>query len=459
MSLLFLYDLCSGKKKVFIPADTNRVTLYVCGPTVYNYIHIGNARPAIVFDVLFRVLQKIFPVVVYARNITDIDDKIINKALEEAVDVSIITARFIDAYESDMCSLLNLSPTLSPMATHHIPQMINIIETLILNGHAYLAENHVLFHVPSMKDYGRLTKKSLDDLISGARVDVAPYKKYPADFVLWKPSTFSQPGWDSPWGRGRPGWHIECTAMIKTHLGVNIDIHGGGQDLSFPHHENELAQGVCSHPGSYYVNYWIHNGYITLDEEKMSKSLGNFITVHSLLEKSSGEVLRYALLTSHYRSPLSWSDDLVAQSKKSLARLYLAIREAFFPPVSLQDVNCKDLGIFWDALLDDLNTPLALSVLHGWVTDLNKSDDFAVRTFLAQKIRSAGQMLGILQEDPDKYFQSDKQDHDQINLLVEQRDLARKAKNFAEADHIRQTLLSIGVELEDTSFGTKWRFI
>jgi cysteinyl-tRNA synthetase len=450
---LYLHNSLTGQKELFKPIDENCVTFYVCGPTVYNYIHIGNARPSVIFDVLYRLLQKLYPCVRYARNITDIDDKIMAKAKEENLSVGDISQRYMYAYFEDTQSLGNLEPTVTPKATEHIPEMIALIEKLIQRGHAYVAEGHALFHVLSMNDYGALSKKPQEDLIAGARVEVAPYKKNAADFVLWKPSTPDQPSWDSPWGKGRPGWHIECSAMIHKHLGINIDIHGGGQDLIFPHHENEMAQGKCAHPGSCYAKYWVHNGYITVDEEKMSKSLGNFITVRALLEKYSGEVLRYALLSTHYRSPLNWSEDFVDQCRQSLTRLYLAIRDF---PVSLLDtlpVDTQSEAPFWAALLDDLNTPLALSILHAWVSELNKSSDLNEKHLLAKRIRSASAILGLLQKDADTYFQVRDDLSQKVSELIEKRRIARAAKNFIEADVVRKELLELGVELEDTLLG------
>jgi len=456
---LYLHNSLTGQKELFKPINENCVTLYVCGPTVYNYIHIGNARPSIIFDVLYRLLQKLYTGVRYVRNITDIDDKIMAKAKEEKISVGDISQRYMDAYFEDMRSLDNLEPTVTPKATEHIPEMIDLIEKLIQRSHAYVADGHVLFHVPSMSNYGALSKKSQDDLIVGARVEVAPYKKNAADFVLWKPSTPEQPSWESPWGKGRPGWHIECSAMIHKHLGLNIDIHGGGQDLIFPHHENEMAQGKCAHPESCYAKYWVHNGYITVDEEKMSKSLGNFITVRALLEKYSGEVLRYALLSTHYRSPLNWSEDFVNQCRQSLTRLYLAIRD--FSVASLDALSVDEqLEIpFWAALFDDLNTPLALSILHAWVSELNKISDFDEKRLLAKRIRSASAVLGLLQKDADTYFQVGDDLSQKVAELIEKRRLARASKNFIEADAVRKLLLEMGVELEDTSSGTKWRAI
>ena len=308
---LVLYNSLSKAKQPFIPLDPERITMYVCGPTVYNFVHIGNARPAVVFDTLFRLLQNLYPQVVYARNITDIDDKIMNAAAESGEDIGELSTRFAQAYFDDMSALNCLDPSIVPYATAHIPEMISMVERLVDKGHAYVAEGNVLFAVESMADYGALSGRSLEDMMAGARVEVASYKRYAGDFILWKPSADHEPGWDSPWGRGRPGWHLECSAMIEKHLGVTIDIHAGGQDLIFPHHENEIAQSCCAHDGQPFANYWLHNGFINIDGEKMSKSLGNFRMVNDLLQQYPGEVLRYVILSSHYRSEQNFGKDLL----------------------------------------------------------------------------------------------------------------------------------------------------
>jgi len=344
-SSLALYNTRLGKKAPFTPIDPNRVTMYVCGPTVYNRVHIGNARPAVVFDLLYRLLQTQYPSVVYARNITDIDDKIMRAANEQGESIATLSARFAQAYFDDMQALQNLSPDIQPYATEHIPQMIAMVEKLVALEHAYVADGHVLFAVQSMADYGKLSNRSLDDMLAGARVEVAPYKKYAGDFVLWKPSSDKEPGWQSPWGRGRPGWHLECSAMIETHLGESIDIHGGGRDLVFPHHENELAQSECAHGGKTFVNFWMHNGYINIDGEKMSKSLGNFTLVNDLLQNYAGETLRFALLSAQYRSELNFSVELLDQAKASLDSLYTILKATApahdAPPAVLQALGQK----------------------------------------------------------------------------------------------------------------------
>jgi cysteinyl-tRNA synthetase len=455
---LLLHNTLSGKKEVFTPLDPNRVTLYVCGPTVYNYVHIGNARPVVAFDVLYRLLQRLYPNVVYARNITDIDDKIINTARDNGEDISALTERYSAAFAEDMAALHALPPTIVPYATDHIADMISMIETLIDKGHAYAAEGHVLFAVQTMQDYGKLSKRSLDDMLAGARVEVAPYKKYAGDFVLWKPSSDDQPGWDSPWGRGRPGWHIECSAMIHRHLGDVIDIHGGGQDLIFPHHENEIAQGCCAH-GTEYVRYWLHNGYINIDGEKMSKSLGNFRLVRELLKHYRGEVLRFALLSAHYRSPLNFSEELLQQAESALDTLYYALLgrgETVTPEAGYQlPENHPVLA----ALRDDLNTSEAISALHAIAARLNKAE-LADKPALKAELLAGAALLGLLNEDPTAWFQNkgsnDGLSNGEIDALVEERNAAKKAKNFARADEIRDQLKAAGIQLEDTREGTRW---
>ena len=455
---LLLHNTLSGKKEVFTPLDPNRVTLYVCGPTVYNYVHIGNARPVVAFDVLYRLLQRLYPNVVYARNITDIDDKIINTARDNGEDISALTERYSAAFAEDMAALHALPPTIVPYATDHIGDMISMIETLIDKGHAYAAEGHVLFAVQTMQDYGKLSKRSLDDMLAGARVEVAPYKKYAGDFVLWKPSSDDQPGWDSPWGRGRPGWHIECSAMIHRHLGDVIDIHGGGQDLIFPHHENEIAQGCCAH-GTEYVRYWLHNGYINIDGEKMSKSLGNFRLVRELLKHYRGEVLRFALLSAHYRSPLNFSEELLQQAESALDTLYYALLARGETVTPQADYQLPEDHPVLAALKDDLNTSEAISALHAIAARLNKAE-LADKPALKAELLASAALLGLLNEDPTAWFQnkgsSDGLSNEDIDALVEERNAAKKAKNFARADEIRDQLKAAGIQLEDTREGTRW---
>lgn len=458
MSTLRIHNTLSGSKETFTPINPERVTLYVCGPTVYNYVHIGNARPVVAFDVLFRLLKTLYPNVVYARNITDIDDKIIAAAKEQGQDINAITTHFSDAFAEDMAALFALEPSITPHATEHVEDMIAIIDTLIEKGHAYEAEGHVLFAVESMEDYGKLSKRSLEDMLAGARVEVAPYKKYAGDFVLWKPSNDEQPGWDSPWGRGRPGWHIECTAMIAHHLGPEIDIHGGGQDLIFPHHENEIAQGSCAH-GTSYVRYWMHNGYINIDGEKMSKSLGNFRLVRELLKHYKGEVLRFALLSAHYRSQLNFSEELLEQAEASLNGLYHALqgREGEITPAA--DYALPEQHPVLEALCDDLNTPVAISALHHIANELNKAEASHKPKLKAELLAAAG-LLGLLQEEPEQWFQGSHKEGEldaaAIEALIDARNQAKKDRDFAQADKIRDDLETQGVILEDTREGTRW---
>jgi cysteinyl-tRNA synthetase len=424
------------EKRVFEPADPKRVTMYVCGPTVYNRAHIGNARPAVVFDVLARLLRHSYgeDALVYARNVTDVDDKIIDAAREEGVDPSVVTARYEDFYLADMGALGVRPPTIAPRATAHVEAMIAMIARLVEAGHAYEAGGHVLFNVPSDPDYGTLGRRDREAMIAGARVEVASYKKDPADFVLWKPSDPHVIGWDSPWGRGRPGWHIECSAMIEAHLGETIDIHAGGLDLIFPHHENELAQSRCAHEGAPLARYWLHNGFLSMaGSEKMSKSLGNVVTVGDLLEQGhKGESLRLALLSAHYRQPLEWSAQLVAQSKATLDRLYRAAGEA--------EAGEADPGVL-EALADDLNTPLALSRLSALGNP-------AV-------LKASANLLGLLADSAASWFRGD--GDTRIDGLVAARTAAKKNRDFAEADRIRAELAAEGVHLEDSPTGTTWR--
>ncbi len=464
MQQLYLHNTASGKKEPFEPMNPDRVTVYVCGPTVYNYVHIGNGRPAVVFDVLTRLLRIMYGNVVYARNITDIDDKINAAALANGEPIQALADRFTEAYNQDMATLGVIEPDVAPRATHHIAEIVTMIEELIELGHAYENEGHVLFNVPSDPEYGSLSKRTLEDMLDGARVEVAPYKKDPKDFVLWKPSTAQQPGWDSPWGKGRPGWHIECSAMIRKHLGTTIDIHGGGSDLTFPHHENEAAQSRCANHSKEYVRYWLHNNMLTMGTEKMSKSLGNVKTIHELAEHYSGEALRYALLSGQYRSLLAWSEDLVIQAQTSLDRLYQALRDAGGPYENIQDFKNAPLAQFPEgvvnALCDDLNTPQALAAMHELAARLQKADSKQAVEANRKALLAGGWLLGILVEDPDEHFTaggSDQLSNTQIDALIEQRNQARRDKNFARADEIRDQLAAAGIELEDLREGTRWR--
>ncbi len=455
---LRLVNTLTRAKEPFSPASPDRVTMYVCGPTVYNFAHIGNARPAVVFDVLYRLLKRRFGGVVYARNFTDVDDKINAAAKEAGQPIAAVTERYIEAYHADMAALGVLTPDLEPRVTEHIPEIIGMAERLIARGHAYAVEGHVLFHVPSYPAYGTLSGRNRDEMIAGARVEVAPYKRDPADFVLWKPSTPDLPGWDSPWGRGRPGWHIECSAMIERRLGATIDIHGGGQDLIFPHHENEIAQGTCAHDGELYCRYWVHNGFVTVEGRKMSKSLGNVLLVRDLLRQAPGEAIRFALLGTHYRQPLDWSADGLAQAKRSLDRLYGTLRNLGDAP----DVACPPglLDAFEAALEDDLNFPGATSELFRIAKAARQAATAADRAACKAALRTAGGLLGLLQEEPAAWFgQTAGEDEStaRVRRLVEARAAARSARDYATADRIRAELASLGIAVEDRADGSAWR--
>jgi cysteinyl-tRNA synthetase len=455
------YDTAAREKRDFAPGDPGRVTMYVCGPTVYNRAHIGNARPAVVFDVLARLLRRIYgeESVVHAANVTDVEDKIMAAAAAENVPIEVITERYSRFYFEDLGALGVRRPDVVPLATGHIAEMIAMIGRLIAAGHAYAAEGHVLFDVPSWPSYGSLSRRPMDEMIAGARVEVAPYKRSPADFVLWKPSAGDQPGWDSPWGRGRPGWHIECSAMIEAHLGETIDIHGGGLDLEFPHHENEIAQSSCAHGGAPLARYWLHNGMLWMAASKMSKSLGNVVTVGELLDEGHrGETLRLALLSAQYRQPLEWSPQLVAQSKATLDRLY---RTLLAPSAGR---GKGDPAAVVEALADDLNTPLALSRL----AELARLGD-------VDSTREAGALLGLLGHDPVEWFQGAAAsvpdrvdprlreeagtflDPAEIQRRIDRRAEAKSSRDYAEADRIRADLAAQGVLLEDGPQGTTWR--
>ena len=433
--MIRLHDTMTREKRPFVPLNPQRITMYVCGPTVYGRAHIGNARPAVVFDLLRRVLEHEYPdaKVVYARNVTDVDDKIMASAAEEGVDVSVITERNERFYLEDMGALGVNPPTIAPHATQEILPMIAMISELIAKGHAYEAEGHVLFSVASDPGYGELSRRDREAMIAGARVEVAPYKRDPADFVLWKPSDEDVVGWDSPWGRGRPGWHIECSAMIRAHLGETIDIHGGGLDLIFPHHENEIAQSRCAHGGLPLARYWVHNGFVDMGAEKMSKSLGNIVTPEELLKRHKGETLRLALLSAHYRSPLPWTEKLITQSKAILDGLYRRAGAA--------EPGNVDPAIV-EALADDLNTPLALSRL-GAIED-------------ASTLKASAQLLGLLMTDTDRWFQGEGGSGD-VDARIEARLAAKARRDFAEADRIRDELKAEGILLEDSASGTTWR--
>ncbi len=452
---LALYNTLTRRKETFEPLQPDRVGMYVCGPTVYDLAHIGNARPVIVFDVLYRLLKRHYASVTYVRNITDVDDKINAAAQERGEPIAAITARTTEAFHADIAQLNALPPDVEPRATKHIPEMIALIEALIARGHAYEAEGHVLFHVPSNPQYGKLSHRNRDEMIAGARVDVAPYKRDPADFVLWKPSDPALPGWESPWGRGRPGWHIECSAMSQKHLGVTVDIHGGGSDLIFPHHENEIAQSECGCPHAPFVRYWVHNGFLTVGGDKMSKSLGNFITIREALDVAPGEVIRLLMLSSHYRHPLDWSNAGLEQARANLDRLYTALRQA--GPVADGEVDPAVEA----ALADDLNTPQALTALYRLAGEVNKASDAGERRARAATLRASGTLLGLLAQDAEEWFRGAAEaggpSDDEIERLIAARGAARAARDFAEADRIRDELAAGGILLEDGKDGTTWR--
>jgi len=441
-----------------VPQNPEHVTLYACGPTVYSYAHIGNARAAVAFDVLARVLRKQFNKVTYVRNITDIDDKINAAAKDAGVDISEISERFTKAYHDDLGEIGVLAPDIEPKVTEHLDSITTMIQGLIDNGHAYEAEGHVLFEVSSYKDYGKLSGRDPEELLAGARVEVAPYKKSAGDFVLWKPSSDDQPGWDSPWGRGRPGWHIECSAMSAEHLGKTIDIHGGGHDLIFPHHENEVAQSTCAHGGQTFVRYWMHNGFVNVDQEKMSKSIGNVLLVKDLLEQAPGEAIRYVLISAHYRAPLDWNDDVLDQAKASLDRIYTCL-DALSDIDVPNDIGSQIPDAFIEALKDDLNTPKALAEIFNLVKQANTADTDEDKVRLKAAIIQCGEWLGIIQQTPQKWFAfgKDAVDADAIEALIQERLDARANKDWARADEIRDQLTDMNIVLEDSGDTTKWR--
>ncbi len=434
------HNTLTRRKEAFEPIDPENVRMYVCGPTVYDYIHIGNGRPIVVFDVLFRLLRHLYGEshVTYARNITDIDDKINARAKQEGIAIGALTERTTAAFHQDIAALGALPPSVEPRATQTVPEMIVMMETLIARGHAYEAEGHVLFSVPSMADYGKLSGRDRDEQIASARVEVAPYKQDPADFVLWKPSPPDLPGWDSPWGRGRPGWHIECSVMSAQHLGETFDIHGGGVDLVFPHHENELAQSTCAN-GKPFVRHWMHNGYVVVGGEKMSKSLGNFITLRQLLEEGTrGEAIRLALLSGHYRAPLDITREKIAECKAQLDRLYEALRKVDGVTAAEGVAPAAVLA----ALGDDLNTPQAIAALHELAGRLNKATDEGEQARLKGELVAGAGLLGLLEADPEAWFKGTGDDAEaaEIEAQIAARAAARKAKDFAEADRIRDAL-------------------
>jgi cysteinyl-tRNA synthetase len=458
---LRLYNTRTRRTEEFTALAPARVTMYLCGPTVYNYVHIGNARGPVVFGLLVRLLKRIYGAqhVVYARNVTDVDDKINVAAAKSGVTIDTITRKYAAAYDEDMGKLGVDAPDVVPYATQHIPQIIAMCERLIELGHAYAAEGHVLFDVSSYADYGHLSRRSREYMIDGARVEIAPYKKNPADFVLWKPSTPELPGWDSPWGRGRPGWHIECSAMSEAHLGATIDIHAGGNDLMFPHHENEVAQSTCAHGGEVFARWWLHNGMLTFAGKKMSKSLGNTLELHTLLQEHSPELLRFMLMKAHYRQPLDWSDDSLAQAKATLDGWYGTLRDLHDVPA---DPNADVPRELLDALEDDLNTPEVFALIARLAATARRETAAADRKAAKQALLSAGRFIGLLQQDPESWFKGaggDQVDAAWVEQLLVERAEARKRKDFAAADGIRKQLADKGVVIEDGPQGARWKVV
>ena len=450
-----LFNTLSGKKEILKPSDPQHVKIYACGPTVYNYAHIGNARMAVVFDTFVRTLRFIFPKVTYVSNITDIDDKIIEAAVEQNVEISVITKKFTKIYNEDMAKLNVLAPDVQPKATEYIPEMIDLIKELVEKDFAYEKDGHVLFHVPTYENYGKLSNRIKDEQIAGSRVDVADFKKDPADFVLWKPSTGVQPGWESPWGIGRPGWHTECSAMSEKTLGLPLDIHGGGRDLIFPHHENEIAQSCCtaaenSNPESY-AKYWMHNGFVTIDGEKMSKSLGNIILVNELTQKYHGEVIRLALLSTHYRQALDWNDNVIHQAKKLLDKLYSLLNELNDVKESKEPDN--DLI---EILLDDLNTPGLMANINKLLKNAESLEE-GDKPNLKSNLLLIGKLMGILEDK--SYNQISSEFKDKVDNLIKDRSNAKKKRDFELADKIRSELKDLGVEINDSPEGTTWKVV
>ena len=461
---LSLHNTLTRKKDDFIPVDDKHVRMYTCGPTVYNYAHIGNARPAVVSDLLVRLLRYLYPNVTYVSNITDIDDKIIKASKETNIPINEITAKFEKIYNKDMASLGVLPPDIQPRATDHIADMIQLVKQMINNGFAYESEDHVLFDVTSYKSYGKLSGRDIEDQLAGSRVEVASYKKDPGDFVLWKPSFEDDPGWDSPWGFGRPGWHLECSAMSEKNLGLPFDIHGGGMDLIFPHHENEVAQSCgahCEHDNpEIFVKYWIHNAMLNIGGKKMSKSLGNIFYIRDYLKKYPGEVLRLALLSGHYRQSLNWTDESIEQAHSMLNRIYRNLKKVEHINIDEKNVNLIPDNIL-DSLCDDLNTPEVLAKLNDLVNKLAKSSNNDEIKAYKEKILAVGNILGLLQESPDKWLGigqvNNSIDSNKVDELIKERQEARKSKDFNKADEIRNKLSSLGVDIEDTPKGTIWR--
>jgi len=458
---IFLYNSLTRRKEQLETLLPDRVGMYVCGPTVYNLAHIGNARPAVIFDVLARLLRLFYSDVTYVRNITDVDDKINAASIETGETIGVITERFTAAYHQDMAALNTAQPDAEPRVTDHIEQIVSMIESLVEREHAYLAEGHVLFDIKSFPEYGELSGRSTDDMIAGARVEIAPYKRDPMDFVLWKPSTPELPGWESPWGRGRPGWHIECSAMSESHLGETIDIHGGGRDLIFPHHENEIAQSTCAHGGAPYCRMWVHNEFVTVEGQKMSKSLGNVLLVRDLLDQAPAEAIRFALLSTHYRAALDWTTVRLDEAKRTLVKWYRALEVCTTGSSSEEPVPDSEVI---SALCDDLNTSVAFARIHQLVRELGQSSAPAEQAKLKHTIVASADVLGLLQQDPTtalaaltaSSLKRGDIDATWIEQRIEDRRLARINKDFEQADHIRDELSAAGIRIEDSADGTTW---
>lgn len=455
MTNIYLHNTLKQRKEEFVPIDASNVRMYVCGPTVYDKAHLGNAKTPVVYDVLYRLLCYVYGQehVTYVSNITDVDDKILNKHKETGKSIREITEQTYNWYLDDMKKLNVLSPNYRPRATEYIPEMIKLVELLLQNGHAYIAENQVLFDVDSMPNYGFLSGRSMKEMVAGARIEVASYKKNPADFILWKPSDADQPGWNSPWGYGRPGWHLECSAMSSKLLGNDFDIHGGGSDLIFPHHENECAQSCCAYPGTHFAHYWVHTGMLMINGIKMSKSLGNFYTVDEILAKYPAEALRLLFLTTHYHQPFNFTFEGLEQAKNILDKFYNALLKN--ADVLAEKVAPSEKLI--NALADDLNTPLALSYLHETLSNLNKAETIEERSKYKSELLANAYMLGLLYNDAESWFKGADDDNSEIEMLIAKRAEAKKNKDWATADAIRNELKEKGIVLEDGAQGTTWK--
>ncbi len=457
MTQIYLHNTLKQRKDEFTPIDANNVRMYVCGPTVYDRAHLGNAKTSVVFDVLFRLLCQVYGKehVTYVSNITDVDDKILNKHKQTGKSIREITEQTYQWYLEDMEKLNVLAPTYRPRATEYINEMIELVKLLLKNGHAYESAGHVLFDVDSFPAYGSLSGRSMKEMLAGARIEVADYKKNPADFILWKPSEADQPGWNSPWGYGRPGWHLECSAMSSKLLGTDFDIHGGGADLIFPHHENECAQSVCAFEGSHFAHYWVHAGMLMVDGVKMSKSLGNFYNVDEIIGKYPAEALRLLFLTTHYHQPFNFTFAGLEQAKAVLDKFYNALLKVN----DIEAEQCAPNAKVVEALADDINTPAALAALHEIATNLNKAETMAEKARLKGEFMASAYLLGLLYQSPEAWFKGDESaDEDaEIEAKIKARAEAKKNKDWATADKIRDELKAAGIVLEDSPTGTSWK--